>query len=144
MSRIGEFLKARRANRRFAIVFNDPSLTQQSQKEESDINVIVARFGVTGLLPQRLNVLNLEAFDDIFDYQTAMNAVVAADRAFLQVPADIRARFQNDPQKFVEFVSNPENKEELYRLKLAERPPDPPPPVIQKVEIVSGEIAPKA
>ncbi|UDN67702.1 internal scaffolding protein [robinz microvirus RP_97] len=117
--------------KRVALECLTPSLTVQSQKEEADINVIVSRFGVTGVLPQRLDRLNIAAFEGIFDYQTAMNAVVAADRAFLQVPADIRARFSNDPQKFVSFVTDPANLDELRRLKLAPAAPvEPVAPVV--------------
>lgn len=122
--------------RRFQTHTEGASLTQKHQAAETDINVIVKRFGVTGMLPQRLNALNLEAFDDIFDFQTAMNAVTEAQKAFELVPAEIRGRFQNDPQKFVEFVSNPANSDELIRMKLAnvrEKPPE----VITKVEVVN-------
>ncbi|UDN67585.1 internal scaffolding protein [robinz microvirus RP_61] len=109
-----------------------PSLTVQSTKAEADINVIVTRFGLTGMLPQRLDALDLGAFEGIFDYQTAMNAVVAADRAFLLVPADIRARFANDPQQFSAFCTDPANLDELRRLKLA-KPAAPPDPVVVPV-----------
>lgn len=126
--------------RRFVTVPEGASLTQKHQAHDTDINVIVKRFGVTGMLPQRTEALNLEAFDDIFDYQTAMNAVVAADKAFELVPAEIRNRFGNDPQKFVEFASDPRNAEELVRLKLAEVRTKPP-EVITKVEVVNSAAA---
>lgn len=126
-----------RVRRPWAISCEGPSIVQKHQAAETDINVIVERFKVTGMAPQRLEALNLGAFDDIFDYRTAMDAVVAADRAFGLVPAEIRSRFNNDPQRFAEFCTNPENTDELIRLKLASARPKVE-PVIQKVEVVNG------
>lgn len=119
------------------------SLTQKHQAKETDINVIVERFRVTGMAPVRLDVFNLERFDEIWDYQSAMNQVVAAQREFLNVPAKIRARFENDPQQFAAFVSDPANADELVKLKLATAKPKPV-EVIQKVEIVNPPAAPAA
>lgn len=97
----------------------DESLTQQHQAEEADINTIVRRFGVTGHLPESARPVFFGDFDDVFDFQSAQNAVIAADRAFMALPADLRARFANDPQKFVEFCSDEANVEELRKLGLA-------------------------
>ena len=123
--------------RRFVSVPEGPSLVQKHQAKETDINVIVERFKVTGMAPQRLDRLNLGAFEGIFDYQTAMNAVVEAQRAFMLVPTKVRERFGNDPQKFVEFVTDPENRDELIKLKLADVT-EKPVEVVQKVEIVNS------
>lgn len=97
----------------------DDSLTQQHQAEEADINTIVRRFGISGVLPQSIRLPQYGDFDAIIDYQTALDAVIAADKAFMEVPADIRARFDNQPQLFLEFCSDPSNLEELRKLGLA-------------------------
>lgn len=97
----------------------DKSLAIQSQAEEADINTIVRRFGLTGQLPQNVRVpLNVD-FDDVFDYQTAMNVIAEANQAFMRMPADVRARFQNDPGAFVDFCSDADNLPELRKLGLA-------------------------
>lgn len=103
----------------------DKSLTRQSEAQDADINVIVKRFNVTGQLPQGLRLPTYADFDGIFDFRTAMDAVRAAEAAFLQVPAEIRARFGNDPHLFVQFCSNPENLGELRKLGLAPEAPNP-------------------
>lgn len=100
----------------------DDSLAIQSQAEEADINTIVKRFGVTGQLPQVSRLPSYEDFEGIFDYRSAMDAVVEADRLFMQVPAKIRARFSNDPAEFVAFCSAPGNLPELRRMGLAPEP----------------------
>lgn len=101
-----------------------PSLTQQSQREDADINTIVKRFGLTGTLPQNVRVPEYGDFDGINDYHTAMNAVTAAQSAFNQLPAGIRARFDNDPAKFHDYAVNPENIDGLREMGLA-KPKEP-------------------
>jgi len=98
---------------------DDPSLTKQSFKDECDINTIVRNFGVTGELPDNIRPPQYGDFTGIFDYQSALNAVIAADDAFMEMDAKIRARFHNDPALFVEFCSNPENLDEMRKMGLA-------------------------
>ena len=97
----------------------DPSLTQQQFKEESDINTIVDRFMKSGVLPTPVNMPQYVDFEGIFDFQSAMNAVRAADENFMRMDAKVRARFNNSPQEFLEFFANPENTQEAIRLGLA-------------------------
>ena len=104
----------------------DPSRTQQSFAEESDINTIVRRFNLTGELPSHFRAPQYGDFDGIADYQSALNQVMAANEAFMSMPAGLRARFHNNPQNLIEFLSKEENREEAVRLGLL-RPPERPP-----------------
>lgn len=103
----------------FATDNTEESLTQQSDKDECDINVIMAKYGTTGQVPQVLEQGIYGDFTEITDYRSALDMVRRADAAFHEVPAEIRKRFDNDPAKFVEFVQNPDNIEELEKLGLA-------------------------
>lgn len=96
----------------------DPTLAQQQFKDECDINNILERFGVTGELPSGVRQPQYGDFTGVFDYQSALNAVLAADEAFMAMPAQVRARFDNDPAKFVDFVADEANREEAVRLGL--------------------------
>jgi phage internal scaffolding protein len=96
----------------------DVTLTQQNLAADCDINTIVKRFHLTGQLPVSLRAPVYQDFDGIFDYQSAMNVLRAADEAFMQMPADIRARFHNDGQEFVEFCSDEKNRSEAEKLGL--------------------------
>lgn len=96
----------------------DKSLAKQNEKEEADINTIVKRFGITGQLPQNVRAPQYGDFTEVTDYHTAMNAVRNAEIAFMQMPADIRSRFENDPQAFLEFCSDPANLEEMRKMGL--------------------------
>lgn len=96
----------------------DESLAKQSFAEESDINTIVRRFNLTGQLPENVAAPVYADFDEVFDYHSAMNAIAKAHEAFDEMPADIRARFQNDPALFVDFCSDDKNREEAEKLGL--------------------------
>lgn len=88
---------------------NDPdavSKTQQSFKDECDINVIVDRFGITGEMPQVLQLPQYGDFTGIFDFQSAMNAIRQAQETFDSMTAEVRARFDNNPQKFLEYCES--------------------------------------
>lgn len=101
----------------------DPSLTQQQFAEESDINFIADRYGLTGELPQVANPPMYGDFTGIFDFQSAQNAVIAAQAKFMELPAKLRARFDNSPQKLLEFLADDDNRKEAEFLGLVNPPP---------------------
>lgn len=96
-----------------------PGKTIQSQKEEADINTIVRNFGVTGKLPQGVRIPTYGDFDGVSDYREALHAIRDAEKAFLQMPSDLRAKLGNDPQRFVEWCADKGNLEEMRKLGLA-------------------------
>lgn len=115
----------------------DESLAVQSAKEECDINTIVRKFGLTGELPSDVKMPMSGDYTNVLDYQSALNVVIAADDAFMEFPAEVRARFANDPQKLFEFVSDKANLDEARKLGLAI--PAAPEPVIPVVRVAKDE-----
>lgn len=108
----------------FATRNDEPSLTQQSDMKETDINVILKKYGVSQF-PQITSMQPLYGdFSEIRSYRDALDRVRAADEAFLEVPAHIRADFNNDPEKFMEFVHDPENKDKMREYGLLAPEPD--------------------
>jgi len=97
----------------------DASLTQQQFKDEADINTIVDRFLRSGVMPSPVTMPQYIDYEGVFDFQTAMNVVRAADENFMRLDAKVRSRFNNSPQEFLEFFSNPDNTEEAVFLGLA-------------------------
>lgn len=117
-----------------------PDLTIQSQAKEADINVLVANYGITGNLPVIQPPPALEDFQDVFDFQSAMNVIRASQESFAMLDAKVRARFGNDAGQFVDFCSNPDNYDEAVKLGLALKKPDPfPEPAPMKVQVVNPE-----
>jgi len=106
---------------------SDPSLARQDMKDEADINTIVRNFGVTGKVTAPIRLPTFADYENVWDFQTAMNAVREAEAAFQKVPAAVRSRFGNDPAAFVSFCSDKDNLPELIRLGLA---PDPAVPAL--------------
>ena len=108
-------------------------LTQQSFKEDCDINTIVRRFGLTGQLPQDVRAPTYGDFTAVTDFHSAMNALREAQEAFMLMPAEVRERFRNDPGAFVDFCSDPANAEEARKLGLVDVP---------EVSAVKGSVEP--
>lgn len=96
----------------------EPTLAQQHEKDECDINTIVRRFGLTGELPSGVRAPQYGDFTGATDYHTAMNAVISANNAFMQLPAEVRSRFNNDAGAFVDFCSDEKNRAEAKSLGL--------------------------
>lgn len=107
----------------------DPSLTQQQFRDESDINNIVDRFMKTGHLPDPVSMPQYVDYEGVFDFQSAMNVVRAADENFMRMDAKVRSRFHNSPQEFLEFFADPANSDEAVRLGLAVAKPKESPPI---------------
>ena len=99
-------------------VFTRASRTKQSFRDECDINNILRQFNVTGQLPAGSVQPQYGDFSGITDYQSALNAVMAAQDSFLQLPAKVRAKFDNDPALFVDWASDEANKDEMKALGL--------------------------
>jgi phage internal scaffolding protein len=96
----------------------DETLAQQQFAEESDINTIVERFGLTGELPPARTVPQYGDFTGVIDYHSALNSVIAAQQAFNGLPAQMRARFENDPAQLLAFLGDEANRDEAVSLGL--------------------------
>jgi phage internal scaffolding protein len=96
----------------------EPTLAQQQFKDECDINNILRQFNVTGLLPENPLSPRYGDFTGIMDYQSALNAVIAAEEGFMALPAEIRASFDNDPEQLINFLNDPANKDQAIKLGL--------------------------
>lgn len=108
------------------LLCKDKSLAQQQFLEESDINTLVERFHLTGEMPQLTTLPAYADYEGIFDFQSAMNTIRAAQETFMTLPAKLRARFHNEPQEFLDFCNDPENLEEARKLGLL-KPQEPAP-----------------
>lgn len=121
------------ASRASGLVCTDPSKAQQHDKDDADINTLVRRFGITGQIPVLDRVpLESEIFHDITDFHSAMNAIRESETTFMTLPADLRARFDNDPHAFLKFTSDEKNRDEMRTLGLL-KPETPKPGPIEVV-----------
>jgi phage internal scaffolding protein len=109
------------ASNESGLACEEPSLAQQHHKDECDINTILEKFNITGLLPESPLSPRYGDFTGIGDYHTALNRVIAAQDEFEALPAQIRARFDNDPAQLIEFLENSDNRSEAEELGLVEK-----------------------
>lgn len=122
----------------------DEGRTQQSFKDECDINEIVRRFGLTGELPDDLRMPVSGDFTGVTDFQSAMNVVRQAQEEFLRVPAEIRERFNHDPGKLVAFLGDEKNRDEAVKLGLVNPPVEKTRDVVQAVDELAAKLSPPA
>ena len=107
-----------------ALDTGEDAVTQQCFKDECDINILLAKFAVTGQLPENVRVPQYVDFEEAFDFQSSMNVIRAAEEAFNAMPAEVRDRFQNDPGRFLEFANDASNYEEALKMGLAIKRPE--------------------
>lgn len=92
--------------------------TRTSFKDECDINVIMRRFQASGILTSR-NPRAPQYIDATgADFGAAMNLIAGARSMFNGLPASLRAQFNNDPRKLLEFAEDPANRDKLAKMGL--------------------------
>lgn len=108
-------------NETVGVKFPIPSLTQQSEKDSTDINFIVKQYCECGVCPscnvhqplsEDMLAMSTQTFQEVMQQQAQLN------NAFNELPANVRKKFDYNPLKMLEFVENPNNKEECVKLGL--------------------------
>lgn len=110
----------------------DDSLAIQSQRDEADINTIVRNFGLTGKMPDVVYMPEYGDYTNVEDYRTAIEAVRQAEDGFMTMPGEVRAKFDNSPQRFMEFVHDPSNAQAMLDMGLRVANVSGAPPQIEK------------
>lgn len=103
---------------------NDVVRVQQHFRDEVDINNVVKRFMKTGILVDPSNVSSrLPTFGDYsnVDFQSSMEMVAEARSNFELLPSGMRSKFDNDVQVMLDFIADPDNKDEAVKLGLLEK-----------------------
>jgi phage internal scaffolding protein len=121
----------------------EPSLTRQEFAEECDINTIMARYEASGVISHvnRATPMYLDT-TDYPDLQGAMDQFREASLAFKALPAVVRREFDNDPQLFVDFASDPANLPRMREWGLAAPEKAPPEPMAVRVVPEPGSAPP--
>jgi len=133
---------------RVSIVFDvtnprSRSRTHQSFAKDADINNVMAKFRLTGVLgdPNLSSARRAQFgdFSDITDYPTMVNRIKQAQADFLTLPSEVRAKFDNLVENCIEFISDPKNADEAVTLGLL-----PPTAAIVTKAVLDGAPKPKA
>lgn len=115
----GRFLSAYSTKLSTGISFPEESpVTRQEFKQECDINYILSQYElgyevthINEAAPQYLDC-SAETFREHMDY------IAGAFSMFEELPAKLRARFDNDPAEFLDFCSHEKNRPEMAQLGL--------------------------
>lgn len=127
-------MKRTNGTKRFQIKFDqNDGRTQQHQKDECDINLIIKRHS-----PEQLAMIasqNEGQYGDAtgVDYHAAQNIIANANTMFNDLPSDIRNQFDNDPASFLDFTSNEDNFAEMREMGIMEPEPFVPEPIVNEV-----------
>lgn len=109
----------------------DPGLTKQAHKDECDIDKIVNKYERTGVVTHLSRSRAEYGFATSLDLSEAIQILDKATEMFEELPSQLRAEFNNDPGKLLDFIQNPENEERAIEIGLIERvepAPAPEPP----------------
>lgn len=106
-----------------------PSLTSQAPAEEVDINKIVARIQKGQTVLTSTGEPFYGDVSELGGLQEAFIKVQESQELFMQYPAEVRSKFDNDPVKFVAFLEDPKNMEEAIKSGLITKEPPKSPPV---------------
>lgn len=117
-SRFPDFYDFNARSRAARFVTIGPSLTRQSELNDADINVLVRRFNVTGVLPGAALPPTFGDFTGVDDFLSAQLKLREAQASFDSLPAEIRAKFQNSPAKLIKWLGDPANDDESRALGL--------------------------
>lgn len=91
---------------------------KQSFKTECDINFIMSKFQRTGAITHFNTRAPSYGYAEAVDFREALEIVKTGQEVFAALPSSLRARFENDPAQFLEFVQNPANADEMAELGL--------------------------
>lgn len=97
-----------------AITFTQPSKTEQAHKSDCDIQTILKKYQQHGVIQHNHSIQGTYGdYINAPDFTEAQNLIAEAKSMFETVPARIRADFDNDPAKFLEFTQNEANRERM-------------------------------
>jgi len=99
-------------------------VTKQAYEGETNINNILRKYKLTGVLPNnsKAALAQFGDFSKVPSYKESLERVIAAQDMFSELPSAVRNRFRNDPQHLIEFLADKNNKDEAIKLGLIEKP----------------------
>lgn len=122
---------AKREKGRKAIDFSaSPSMTKQSFRDGTKVDVILRQYATKGVDPNNVGLFQKSVAttaqfgvaDMARDYQAQLNQVVRVKSYFESLPARLRDFFRHDPAQMLEYMADPENREKCIEMGLFEKP----------------------
>lgn len=119
----------------------DEPITQQSGREDADINVIVERAKRGAVPPSGRGQTPMYGdFTQVpTDLRDCLNMVRHAEELFMTLDPFVRRRFNNDPVEMLDFLNDSKNREEAVKLGLVKAPEAPVVPAAPADPVPDGE-----
>lgn len=116
-----------------------PGRTKQSFAMACNINNIMKKYTRTGDFAHVVTQIpQYGDFSNVDDYKSALDKIESARALFMELPAKVRAHVNNDPGQFLDFIGNPESRDDMIRLGLIEETGEETPPATAPPEGGSG------
>lgn len=101
-----------------------PSRTMQQFKEECDVNNIIENYTHSGILPAGDG--SQPVFGDFTKIPQSYGDMVAMIQEsrdhFMELPSDVRRKFNDDPVELMKFIQDENNVDEARKLGLIAQP----------------------
>lgn len=107
------------------IIFKEPTMTIQSEKDNCDINVIMNRYATCGTpLPYRTDGVEPVYADvsELGDYMENFQRCKQAEEMFNALPSALRKELDNNPANLIPFIQNKENESRCIEYGLINKP----------------------
>ena len=107
------------------IIYKEPTMTIQSEKDNCDINVIMNRYATCGTpLPYRTDGVQPVYADvsELGDYMENFQRCKQAEEMFNALPSALRKELDNNPANLLSFIQDEKNKERCYEYGLLNKP----------------------
>lgn len=102
--------------------FKGKTMTEQHHEKSCNINNILARYQNTGLID---HVREYEGtYGDVTgaDFKEAQDLITNEKSVFMELPAAVRAKFDNDPANYLDLVMTDEGIQELGQMLTEAKP----------------------
>lgn len=118
------------------------SLTQQHFQEETEINNILRSHDRNGVINHihKGNAIYGD-FSNITDFSDALDQIREAQNEFMNIPSEIREKFQNDAGQFFKFASDPANLDQLVEMGLGNPKPSVAMPTEESASVETPNIS---
>ena len=107
------------------IIFKEPSMTIQSEKDNCDINVIMNRYATCGTpLPYRTDGVQPVYADvsELGDYMENYQRCKQAEEMFNALPSALRKELDNNPANLLPFIQDKANESRCIEYGLINKP----------------------
>lgn len=104
-------------SKRVQVKTNGVCKVQQHLKDEVSLECMLEKYSKTGTI-KSLGQPIFGDFSKISSYHEAKNQLLQAESQFLAIDPKIRQKFDNDPQKMIDFLSDKKNVVQAVELGL--------------------------